>query len=447
MVYARPICSVRQYGYSDAMRPESLFPLFAPVTSLKGVGPRVAPSLERLAGPLVRDVLFMIPHSIVRRAPAKAATAIEGAVATFTVTIELHEPPTRPPAAWKVRAFDETGFITLAYFKGYGPHLQRQHPPGARRIVSGKVERDRYGTTPLIVHPDYLVSEERGSDVPQIEAIYPAAGGLAPRSVRRFALEALERAPALAEWQDPAWLARQGWPGWRDALVRLHAPELEQDLSPQAHNRRRLAFDELLAHQLALAQRKSCRRAASAPIIVPSALSKQARAALPFRLTAAQSRTLADIQVDLAAGRRMTRLIQGDVGSGKTVVAMLAMLDAAAMGFQSALMAPTEILARQHYQTVVGPLAAQGVRAVLLTGRDKGAARADKLAQIATGRGRVVIGTHAIFQDDVSFQNLALNIIDEQHRFGVSERGRLQAKGLPRISWPCPQRRYPALWN
>jgi len=389
----------------------------------------VAPLLERLAGPLVRDVLFIVPQSIISRASAEAENAIEGAVATFAVTIESHAPPARPPAPWKIRVFDETGFLTLAFFKGYGPHLSRQHPEGARRVVSGKVERDRYGAALQIIHPDFLVPIERADEIPAVEAIYPAVAGLPSRSVRRFALEALQRAPVLAEWQDPAWLARQGWPDWRDSLVRLHGPTSEADLSLQASHRRRLAFDELLAHQLALTQRKIRRRAAAAPVIHASALAGQAQLALPFQLTGAQARTLDEVRADLATGQRMTRLIQGDVGAGKTVVAMLVMLDVVELGLQAALMAPTEILARQHFQTVVGPLAAQGVRAVLLTGRDKGPARDEKLALIATGRAGVVVGTHAVFQDDVVFENLALTVIDEQHRFGVSERGRLQAKG------------------
>jgi len=412
-----------------AMRPESLFPLFAPVTTLRGVGPRVAPMLERLAGPLVRDVLFLAPQAIIARRPAKAALAAESEVQTFAVTVESHERPARPSIPWKIRVFDETGFLTLVYFKGHGPHLERQHPRGATRIVSGKVERDFYGTVLQIVHPDYFITADRAGEIPAEEAVYSAVAGLPSRAVRRFALEALERAPALPEWQDAAWLARQRWPSWRDALGLLHAPRDEPDLSPGAPHRRRLAFDELLAHQLALAQRKQNRRAEPAPAVAPSALADRAQGALPFRLTGAQQRTLAEIRADLASGQRMTRLIQGDVGAGKTVVAMLAMLDAAAAGLQSVLMAPTEILARQHFETIAVPLAAQGVRAVLLTGRDKGAARAEKLAQLAQGRAAIAVGTHALFQEDVAFDALAFSVIDEQHRFGVSERGRLQAKG------------------
>jgi len=411
------------------MRPPALFPLFAPMSSLKGVGPRVAPLLERVAGPLVRDLIFVAPHSLVRRRVTDVAGAREGEVQTLRVTIAAHERPARPSTPWKIRAFDETGFITLVFFKGHGAHLERAHPPGAVRIVSGMIEPDRFAGVLQIVHPNYMLAPQRAADIPDVEPIYPATAGLPSRTVRRFVGEALERAPPLEEWGDPAFIAREGWPAWREALGRLHAPADDADLSPAAPHRRRLAFDELLAHQLALAQRKSQARGEPAPRIAPSDLAHRAEAALPFRLTGAQTRTLGEIRDDLVSGQRMTRLIQGDVGAGKTVVAMLAMLDAAAAGLQSALMAPTEILARQHFETLAPPLASQGVLAVLLTGRDKGPARAAKLAQLADGRAAVAVGTHALFQDDVAFARLAFNVIDEQHRFGVSERARLQAKG------------------
>jgi ATP-dependent DNA helicase RecG len=411
------------------MRPPALFPLFAPVTSLKGVGPRLAPLLEKVAGPLVRDLLFLVPHSVICRRPATVATAREGEIQTFKLTIASHERPARPQSPWKIRAFDDSGLITLAFFKGHGPHLERAHPPGTVRMVSGKVEADRFSATLQIAHPDYMVSPERADDIPDIEPVYPTTAGLPSRSVRRFVQEALGRVPDLPEWDDAAFVARERWPAWKAALASLHAPVSEADLAAGTAQRRRLAFDELLAHQLALGQRKARARAEPAPVIAASDLAAAAEAALPYRFTAAQVRSLTEIRADLASGQRMTRLLQGDVGSGKTVVAMLAMFDAAAAGLQSALMAPTEILARQHFDTLGGPMASLGVLAVLLTGRDKGVARAAKLAQIADGRAAVVVGTHALFQDDVAFVALALTVIDEQHRFGVSERSRLQAKG------------------
>lgn len=409
------------------MRPEILFPLFASITSLKGVGPRVAPLLERVAGPLVRDVLWLQPHSIIRRTLAAVADAIDGQVMTFDVAINDYQRPRVKTHPWRVRVADATGMLTLVFFGRFGDDLEKRHPVGTRRIVSGKVEDTQYGRQ--MVHPDYMADPERPVDIPEIEPVYPATDGLPPRRVRQFVLEALEKAPELPEWQDPAWLAREKLPAWREALVRLHAPTGEADLSPLSRHRRRLAYDELLAHQLAMAQRKAARRREPAAKIPAGQLSDRLRADLPFAFTGAQERALADIRGDFQAGERMSRLVQGDVGSGKTVVAMCAMADVADAGGQSALMAPTEILARQHYETISGPLAAHGVGVVLLTGRDKGAARVEKLRAIASGAAQVAVGTHALFQDEVAFHQLQLVVIDEQHRFGVAERQRLQAKG------------------
>lgn len=409
-----------------AMRPEILFPLFAPATTLKGVGPRVAPLLEKLAGPIVRDVLFLAPHAVIRRRPATVATALEGEVQTFEVEVEAYVKP-RGAQPWKVRTFDGTGFLTLTFFGSFGAQLEPRHPVGSKRVVSGKVER--YGSELQLAHPDYMVTPDKAHEIPELEAVYPATAGLPPRTVRKFAQEALERAPDLSEWQDPAWLAREGFPSWKASLIRLHSPASEADLLPTASHVRRLAYDELLAHQLAMAQRKADRRREPAAKILAGPISDRIEGDLPFRLTGAQIRALSEIRGDLMAGERMSRLIQGDVGSGKTVVAMLAMADVAASGAQSALMAPTEILARQHYETLSGPLAAHGITAILLTGRDKGANRAEKLRALASGEAQVAVGTHALFQDEVAFQRLEFAVIDEQHRFGVAERQRLQAKG------------------
>ncbi len=411
------------------MRPESLFPLFAPIATLKGVGARVGPLLERLAGPRVRDVLFLLPQDLIVRRVSKVASLVDGGVQTLGVTIDFHQPPARSGLPWRIRVFDDTGFLALTFFKGYGAHLAERHPPGVRRIVSGKAELDRLGNGFQIVHPDYLVAEARAADIPALEAVYPAVAGLPSRMIRRFAAEAMGRAPELPEWQDGAWIAKAGWPSWREAISRAHRPAGVQDLDPQSPARRRLAYDELLAHQLALGERKRTQKRLVAPVISKSVRVQDAKAALPFPLTGAQQRALSEILSDLASGERMTRLLQGDVGAGKTVVALLAMLAAAEAGWQSALMAPTEILARQHFDTVAPALAAQGVRAVLLTGRHKGAARAERLAALADGEALVAIGTHALFQEGVTFKGLALSVIDEQHRFGVSDRLKLQAKG------------------
>jgi ATP-dependent DNA helicase RecG len=409
------------------MRPEILFPLFAPVTTLKGVGARLAPLVERLAGPIVRDVLFLKPQGIVVRERATMAEAIDGAIQTFEVEVLQHLAPVRHGAPWKIRVRDETGFLHLIYFKVFGNSLEKLAPTGARLIVSGKVER--YGSEVQIPHPAYVLPVERASEIPDREPMYGATAGLPSRTIHRLVQIAEARAPDLPEWQDPAWRTGQGWPSWRAAILTLHAPETEADLTPEAPARQRLAYDELLAHQIALCQRKAARTVEAAPVIATGEIGHALEAALPFRLTGAQQRALAELRADLGSGRRMGRLLQGDVGSGKTVVALLALADVAGAGFQGALMAPTEILARQHHERIAPLLAAVGVETVLLTGRDKGAARRGKLAALAKGTAKVAVGTHALFQDEVEFQNLTFAVVDEQHRFGVAERRRLQDKG------------------
>jgi ATP-dependent DNA helicase RecG len=409
-----------------AMRPQILFPLFAEVSSLKGVGPRILPLVQKVAGPLVRDLVFLSPSGVIVRRPMQAATAVDGEVGVFEIVIDRLFVPSRPGAPLKVRASDATGFVHLVWFGGSPQHIDRLLPRGETRLVSGKVER--FNGEVQIVHPDIVTP-----DIPASEPVYPATQGLTSRQLRKLVQAALPAAPDLPEWQDPAWLKKQNWLSWREALDALHAPTGEPDLSPDAPARQRLAYDEFLAHQLALARRRRAREIKPAPVIAPGAASDCLLQALPFTLTGAQAQAVAEIRRDLASGKQMGRLLQGDVGSGKTAVAALALADAASSGFQSALMAPTEILARQHYEKLGPLLEAAGVASVLLTGRDTNGQRREKLAALASGHVQVAIGTHALFQDAVRFDRLALAVIDEQHRFGVSERQRLQAKGDPRL--------------
>ena len=413
-----------------AMRPQILFPLFAEVSTLKGVGPRALPLVQKVAGPLVRDLAFLSPSGVIVRRPMQAANAVDGAVGIFEVVVDRMFVPSRPGAPLKVRAADPTGFVHLVWFGGSPQHIDRLLPRGETRLVSGKVER--FSGEVQIVHPD-IVTVDRAADIPISEPVYPATQGLTSRQLRKLVQTALSAAPDLAEWQDPAWLRKQGWLGWRAALDALHAPVGEPDLSPEAPARQRLAYDEFLAHQLALARRRRAREIKPAPVIAPGAASERLLEALPFKLTNAQAQAVAEIRRDLASGRQMGRLLQGDVGSGKTAVAALALADTAASGLQSALMAPTEILARQHFEKLGPLLETAGVTSVLLTGRDTNGQRREKLAALASGQAQVAIGTHALFQDAVRFDRLALAVIDEQHRFGVNERQRLQAKGDPRI--------------
>ncbi len=413
------------------MRPEILFPLFADVTTLKGVGPRSAPLVQKVAGPLVRDVLFLSPSGVIQRRRTTAMEAVDGEIGVFEVTIDRLIPPHKHGAPIKVRAIDDTGFIHLIWFAGSPRHIESLAPRGSRRLVTGKVER--FNSEVQIAHPDYILPIEKADEIPLSEPVYPATQGLTSRQIRKLAQGALALAPELPEWQEPNWLAARRWSGWRPALEALHAPANEADLTPDAPVRQRLAYDELFAHQLALARRRRARQITPAARIAPGDASARLLAALPFALTGAQEQAVAEIRADLTSGEQMGRLLQGDVGSGKTAVAALALADAASSGFQAALMAPTEILARQHYDKLSPLLDQAGVSSLLLTGRDTAAERRGKLTALASGEAQVAIGTHALFQDAVQFHRLALAVIDEQHRFGVRERQRLQAKGDPAL--------------
>ncbi|MFD2234012.1 ATP-dependent DNA helicase RecG [Phaeospirillum tilakii] len=412
------------------MRPESLFPLFVPVTALPGVGPRLAPLYQRLAGDKVVDLLWHRPSGLVdRRYCPTLAEAIPGRVATLTVRVEAHLPGDGGRRPYKVRVADDTGFAHLVYFHPREGWLRELLPEGAIRVVSGMVE-GFYGEITL-PHPDHVVPPERRAEVMTVEATYPLTAGLTLRPLTRAIRAALDRAPDLPEWLDPSWRDAQGWPGWREALRRLHAPTGPEELGPDNPARRRLAYDELLSGQLALALvRAHLRRRKGRALAAPSqALRAKVLAALPFSPTGAQIRALAEIDADLARPAPMLRLLQGDVGSGKTLVAFLALLTAIEAGSQGALMAPTEILARQHFASLEPLAATAGIRLGLLTGRDKGKVRAARLADLAEGAIDLLIGTHALFQEDVVFRDLGLAVIDEQHRFGVHQRLDLAAKG------------------
>jgi ATP-dependent DNA helicase RecG len=411
------------------LRPELLFPLFAPVTALPGVGPRFAQLIERLCGPAAVDLLWHLPSGIIdRRFTPKVMTAPAGVIATITVTIDAHLKPHTLRQPYRVRCRDETGFLHLVYFHVKGDYLAKLLPVGSVRIVSGRIEH--FNNQVQMTHPDHVVDAAAADRLKPIEPVYRLTAGLPARTVQKAVAAALERAPKLAEWSDTSLLAERRWQPWREALAAAHAPASEADLAPDAPARQRLAYDELLANQLAIALvRAHTKRLPGRAITAEGKLRRKVMDALPFSLTTSQRQASAEIAGDMAAPARMLRLLQGDVGSGKTVVALLAMLDAVEAGSQAALMAPTEILARQHFATLSKLGAASGVEIALLTGREKGRARDTLLARLAGGQVGIAIGTHALFQEDVAFNDLALAVIDEQHRFGVEQRIALSSKG------------------
>ncbi|BDA84567.1 ATP-dependent DNA helicase RecG [Aureimonas sp. SA4125] len=419
------------------MRPSLLDPLFAPVTTLDGVGPKLAGLLKTLLLPSgsdaslrVRDLLLHLPASVVdRRQRGEIAMAPEGAIVTLTVRIDRHQAPGRASSMpYRVFAQDETGEIALTYFRAQSGWMEKLLPVGETMVVSGRVEW--FNGRPQMVHPDFVCSLEEAETMPLVEPVYPLTAGLSAKVLRKAIAGSLAEVPALAEWIDPAIVAKHSFPRFNDALSRLHAPEDALAIDPLGAPWRRLAYDEFLAGQLALAlSRQKMKKARGRPLKGDGSRTARVIAALPFVLTAGQAQAIAEIDADMADGERMLRLLQGDVGAGKTVVALMAMARAAEAGAQSALLAPTEILARQHAQGLASYAEAAGLHMTLLTGRDTGRTRAEKLAAIAEGRTDIVVGTHALFQDAVEYHDLGLVVVDEQHRFGVHQRLSLTAKG------------------
>jgi ATP-dependent DNA helicase RecG len=393
------------------------------------VGPRLGKLFARLTGERVVDLCWHLPTGLIDRSyQPKLGSAEIGRVATVTVRVVGYEFGRSPRAPTRVRCEDETSTIDLVFFHGKADWLSKQLPVGETRVVSGKIEA--YAGHLQMVHPDHIAPPEEKNELAGVEPVYPLTAGLTPKVVAKAAQQAAMRAPELPEWLDAALKRQRQWPDWQAALRAAHHPEREADLQAEAPARQRLAYDELLANQLALAiVRRNQRKARGRSVTGDGSLTGKALAALPFELTAPQRQAWAEISADMADEHRMLRLLQGDVGSGKTVVALLAMLTAVEAGHQAALMAPTELLARQHYETIRPLAAAAGVEVLILTGRDKGKAREAALMALADGSVKIAIGTHALFQKEVAFADLGLAVIDEQHRFGVHQRLSLAGKG------------------
>src|SRR5258707_7663113 len=417
------------------MRPSGLNPLFAGVTTLTGVGPQLERLYRRLFGreqpARVIDLLFHLPTGAIdRRARPKLRDVVPDTVVTVAVTVDRHRPPptNRPRAPYQVYTSDETGDLILTFFSAHNDYLLKLLPVGARCYVSGKVEL--YDHMRQMVHPDRIVPEADLAKMPLVEPVYPLTEGRSLNAVRKAGDAALAHVPDLPEWQGPSWLARERFPPFAEALRTLHRPADPADLAPEGLAWSRLAYDEFLAGQLALALvRAHLRRPAGRATPGTGQFRKKLIDALPYSLTPSQGRAVAEIVADLSKPERMLRLLQGDVGSGKTVVALLAAGAVIEGGRQAALMAPTELLARQHFNTVATLAAAAGINVAILTGRERGRERKDILEKLVLGDTHVLIGTHALFQEEVEFRDLALAIVDEQHRFGVHQRLALARKG------------------
>lgn len=420
------------------MRPEILFPLFSDINRLAGVGPAAKQNIARLLGsrdPLcvpTRDLLFHLPQSVIdRRKSPTLQEAKQGDIVTYVVTVESHHPPAggkfNRKSPYKVLCRSGQDYIAIVFFNARADFISKALPEGEQRVVSGALER--YGPLAQITHPDVIARVDELEQVMQLEPVYGLTAGLSNRQLRKIMNLAKAKLPELPDWLEDNHKKREGWLDWKETLLQTHNPQDLSQLLPTSAHRRRLAYDELLANQLALTiVRSQMKRRAGIALAPEGKLKQQAISLLPFALTSAQERTLAEIEADLQSGERMLRLLQGDVGSGKTVVALLSMLHAVEAGKQAALMAPTELLARQHGKSIMSMCKKLGINAVLLTGGAKNKAYQQTLDVIKSGEAQIAIGTHALFQEKVEFKDLGLAVIDEQHRFGVEQRKALVEK-------------------
>lgn len=410
-----------------SQRPFILDPLFRSVATIKGVGPRTLKFYEKLTGGTkLLDIIFHKPSGVLeRKFVPQIKSAKVGETVCVKVIIEKHTPNERKSQPYRIRARDPSGFIELAFFHAQGDWITKLFPVGAELMLSGQVDDYKGGLQ--MTHPEILDTETPETS----EVVYPLTAGLSQKMLRKTVLSCLDQVPDLLEWITDSHQSRMKWPDWKTAIFTLHHPSSEKDLDSSSPSLMRLAYDEFLANQLTLAILRSKQRKLKGQSFQTNGpLRQKLIDHLPWQLTAFQKDALSEIDADMSQPHRMLRLLQGDVGSGKTIVAALAMMNAVDSGTQAALMAPTEILARQHGETLRPYFDAAGIPFTILTGRDKGKIRESILNDIVSGEAHIVIGTHALFQDDVKFANLGLAVIDEQHRFGVHQRLQLSAKGL-----------------
>jgi len=410
-------------------RPESLFPLFAELSTLAGVGEKSAKAFAGLKITKPRDLIFTLPHAVVDR---RVVHSVQGLPAPQTLSVRVrvvkHMPARGRGKPYRIIVEDAQTTIELIFFHSRGDYLERILPMGEERLISGKLEV--FDHRAQMVHPEYILKPEEQEELPQFEPVYPLTAGVSGKLMAKAVRAAIGKLPEMPEWIEPSVLRDKGWPDFATAVHQAHSPKSADDVAAHNPARARLAYDEFLAHQLTKAIARAQARVKTGRITAGTGqLQRKVLEQLPYAPTGAQRQAIAEIGADMASPRRMNRLLQGDVGAGKTLVGFMALLQAVESGGQGVLMAPTEILARQHLEGL-RPLADRaGVRVDMLTGRDKSAARRQKLEDLASGAIDILVGTHAVFQEQVTFKDLRLSIIDEQHRFGVRQRLALGAKG------------------
>ncbi|PIR39093.1 MAG: ATP-dependent DNA helicase RecG [Alphaproteobacteria bacterium CG11_big_fil_rev_8_21_14_0_20_39_49] len=414
------------------MRPNILFPLFADVSNLAGIGSKTRSVFKRIIGDKVIDILYHYPKSAVdRRYMPSVRDMKEGDVVTVVIKVDAHIPPARAydkNSPYKVRCYNETGFVTLVFFNAYSNYLKKLLPVGQARVISGKI--DKFAGEIQMAHPEYIAPVSDIDKIRIVEPVYPLSSGIGRKTLMKAMNDALKRVSPLPEWISTDYLQHNKWDSWANCIINMHKPIEPEDILPDSKIMCRLAYDELLANQLALAiVRKYVNKTGGVSMRGDGSLRKQLSDSLPFELTAGQFQVIKEINDDQESDSRMMRLLQGDVGSGKTVLALMAALNAVEAGKQVAVMAPTEILALQHMNWITQVTEGINCNVRLLIGKTKGKKREEIINDLKGGKIDIIIGTHALFQDAVGFKDLGLIIIDEQHRFGVAQRMSLAAKG------------------
>lgn len=414
------------------MKPQKLLPLLKTISSVKGVGEKTRPAFEKLVGFRVKDLIYHFPMSVIDRRNMPAITDTQnGQVVTLIVTVDQHLGNAKPndkSSPYRIRCYNETGFITLVYFNAFPRYLRGILPVGQTKVISGKI--DKFNGEIQMMHPDYIENIDKIDNVTSVEPIYGLTNGISQKILTKIIKNALVETPDLPEWIDGNLMKLRGWSAWGDAIKAMHNPDNYDDLDYHNPNRQRLAYDELLANQLALAiSRKFSGQKNGLPMQGNGVLRNKLLKKLPFELTSGQIEVIKEINADQESSNKMLRLLQGDVGSGKTIVALMAALNAVEAGKQVAIMAPTEILATQHYSSISDLLEGMNCKVSMLIGKTKTKERRQILADLGSGEIDILIGTHALFQDNVIFKDLGFVVIDEQHRFGVNQREALSRKG------------------
>ncbi len=396
------------------MRPEVLNPLFKSVDTFHGIGPKLSQWIQSLCGSRVIDVLFHLPSGLNHR-PLLTSFPHETTLGTLQITTTAHKIPRLKRLPFVIEASSPIGDVKIVFFHYHTSSLTKKFAIGSKLWISGHFVPEEQGLK--ITHPEYVESDK--SKIPEIETVYPLKAGANGKVIRRLIAQILPTLPDLPEEIDLDMLHEQHWSSWKTAIFQVHQPKHIEDLAAFAPARQRLAFDELFANQIALhliRQHNQQQNGMSLPF------RNKIHLDLPFSLTTAQNRCLTEIRQNLASPQKMTRLLQGDVGSGKTIVALLAALQAIENHTQAAFLVPTDILARQHFEKIQSLCAPKNICVQLLTAQEKGERRTQILTDLETGKIDIIIGTHALLENKVIFHKLGLAVIDEQHRFGVKQR-------------------------